>query len=63
MDSISPEAVRTDGDHSDAATARTFLGKLMEQFGLGTTAFATLIRPVRAPVYRRASQRSPGQAT
>jgi len=62
MDSISPVAVRTAGDHTVDENARTFFGKLMETFAfwLGTAAPATTT--AQAPRYRRSSHTSSRQA-
>ena len=56
MDSISPEAVRTAGSHTVDSAARTFFGKLMDTFWLGTPALA--LSTPRASPHRRANQRS-----
>jgi hypothetical protein len=60
MDSISPEAVRTAGNHTVDSAARTFFGKLMDTFWLGTPALArhTAERSAsRTSPYHRADQR------
>ncbi|MCG1002985.1 MULTISPECIES: hypothetical protein [Halobacterium] len=56
MDSISPEVVRTAGNHTVDSAARTFFGKLMDTFWLGTSTLA--LSTPRASPYHRANQSS-----
>lgn len=61
MDSISPAAVRTAGNHSGLSGVLDFFDKLMETLWLGTPALAS--RPsTQARTYRRSSHTSPGLA-